>query len=395
MYRTNACYKVAERHVLPKEQTPLLTGHPSRHARQERPRDANLDLLRALAIIAVVLYHIHGMWPTEYRHFAPVAHLGKYGVTLFFVLSGWLIGGIFFRDRDTQRPFSITSFWARRWLRTVPPYLVGVTFAYLAVLMWRNQQFEPKYLYFGQNYDTEIPFYLVSWSLCVEEHFYLILPLLGLFFLRLPKRLSALIFWVLPLLPPVFRLVDPNVEWPAPFGYSKTATHLVAEGLALGVASAFTSHYFPVQWGGTQKAARYLSLPVLFLFVSVAYWGPRMEFLVGQTVVSWCCFVWLAATAGQSVLPFATSKLVYAVAVSSYSVYLTHSLAIHIGLRIAPPSGDLPSELSCLAIWVMVIAGGGGAFYFSIERPSVMLRDVVLRKRGNNLASQGEPTISR
>ena len=356
-------------------------------------RDANLDLLRALAIIGVLAYHIHGMWPTTYCNLECIAHLGQYGVTLFFVLSGWLIGTIFWRDRDLHQNFSVVNFWVRRWFRTVPPYLAGMTLGYLAVRFGRDEPFDIRYLYFGQNYSDEIRFYLISWSLCVEEHFYLFLPLVGSIALRLPNRFALILLWTLPFLPPLLRFLDPSVVWPSHFGYSRTATHLAAEGLALGVASAFTFRHFPVQWSTLQTAAKRLTFPTLALFISVSFWNSQVEFFIGQTVVSLCCFVWLAAVARQRPLPFATNPLVYAIAISSYSVYLTHSLAIHVSLRLARPSGELLSEIVCLAIWILIIAAGGAAFYYSIERSSIKLRDYASRWIVNRMGSK--PSYTR
>ncbi|MET0242867.1 MAG: acyltransferase family protein, partial [Flavitalea sp.] len=83
---------------------------------------ANLDLLRATAITVVFIHHI-GQYTQNVPHFFDrVMEFGVFGVDLFFVLSGWLIGGIFFREYAQKGEVNLTSFWARRWLRTMPPY---------------------------------------------------------------------------------------------------------------------------------------------------------------------------------------------------------------------------------------------------------------------------------
>src|SRR5690349_1065400 len=68
-------------------------------------------------------------------------------------------------------------FWVRRWLRTIPPYVAALAISWVAVRIARGQSFDFGYLIFVQKFYLQIPFFLVSWSLCVEEHFYLLLPL--------------------------------------------------------------------------------------------------------------------------------------------------------------------------------------------------------------------------
>ena len=344
-----------------------------------RSRDSNLDLLRATAITAVLVYHLVRMWPTDYPAIKNLAGLGKYGVTLFFVLSGWLIGGIYWREQASTGRVNVLGFWVRRWFRTVPPYLLGMALGFAAVYLVRSEPFDFRYFLFLQNYDKEMPFYLISWSLCVEEHFYLLLPILGFAVARMSKPAAGVFLWSLPLSAPILRLIDPNVVVESAFGYSHTATHLVSEGLTLGVAAAFTRRFFPEQWHRVQRVARYLALPAVLVFLSIAWWDRGVEFYLGQSVVALACFVWLAATAGRSPVPCASSKPIYAVAIASYSIYLTHGLAIHIARRLAIPNGSLVSETVCLLLWIAIIGAIGAAFYFCVERTSIRLRDYVSR----------------
>jgi len=344
-------------------------------------RDGNLDFLRALAIIAVVLYHIAGMWPSDsIAHVKDYAGLGRHGVTLFFVLSGWLIGGIYWREHKAVGQVGWTPFWIRRWLRTLPPYYVGLMVSYLAVYFSRGERFDFRYLVFAQNYESVIPYYLVSWSLCVEEHFYLILPLVCSIIARLPLRWALTILWTLPLTAPFLRLLDSNVDASLAFGYSKCATHLVSEGLTLGVAAAFTAINFGNVWSQIQRVARIFSVPCFILFVSTTFWPTNTDFYIGQSLIALCCFVWLAAAAGQRPLPFASTRFVNAVAISSYSIYLTHSLAIHVGRLIAKSNGSVASEIRCFACWLLLIVVFGTTFYFLVERPSIRVRDYISRR---------------
>ena len=159
-----------------------------------------LDGLRGLAILSVLAWHYVAClapWDAGWGDVARTA-LGYSwsGVDLFFVLSGFLIGGIVLDHR--RAPNFITVFYARRALRILPLYwLLLLAFAASSALLsgrigeaadaWlhANPQSLFTYLTFGQNIATGLfsplvaePGWLnVTWSLAVEEHFYLVVPL--------------------------------------------------------------------------------------------------------------------------------------------------------------------------------------------------------------------------
>jgi peptidoglycan/LPS O-acetylase OafA/YrhL len=144
--------------------------------------------------------------------------IGKYGVDLFFVLSGWLIGNLYWREHARFGEVQLLRFWSRRWLRTIPPYLAALALSWLAVKLERREPFDWGYLLFIQNYYQRIPFFLVSWSLCIEEHFYLFVPLLLLVTNRF--RLAApLVFGALILASPICRCLEPAGDANKEFGY--------------------------------------------------------------------------------------------------------------------------------------------------------------------------------
>src|SRR5215831_2616149 len=114
-------------------------------------RNRNLDLLRAIAILMVVIDHMIVQAPLHLPWLKRITDFGIYGVDLFFVLSGWLIGGLYWREHRDFGSVAITSFWIRRWLRTIPPYLVTLLIASLAAYGLRRQPFDFGYLLFIQN----------------------------------------------------------------------------------------------------------------------------------------------------------------------------------------------------------------------------------------------------
>ena len=102
------------------------------------PRDPNLDLLRAVAIVIVVLFHIGARWPFPRPWLVAATAFGERGVDLFFVLSGWLIGGLLWREWQRFGSVEVGRFLLRRMLRTVPPYLVVLALSFIELhRRWR------------------------------------------------------------------------------------------------------------------------------------------------------------------------------------------------------------------------------------------------------------------
>ena len=156
-------------------------------------RSYGLDLMRAIAISLVLL-----------AHFAQkIEFLGFWGVELFFALSGFLIGNILWRSFSQTESWSFAylfNFWKRRWWRTLPNYylflIVSLVFSYLVYASIPEVNEFVHYLYFGQNLFTPNgTFFGVSWSLCIEEWFYLSFPLL-LFILSFFKMKKVMCYGI-------------------------------------------------------------------------------------------------------------------------------------------------------------------------------------------------------
>jgi len=144
-----------------------------------------LDFLRAIAISLVVLSHCTFLLFPEATSIVldVIRLLGAVGVDLFFVLSGYLIGGILLKlIASNQTKFKdLFAFWKRRWFRTLPNYFLILILNILLLLVLGKEGVDNVYLYipFLQNFITQHPdFFTEAWSLSIEEYAYLLLPLL-------------------------------------------------------------------------------------------------------------------------------------------------------------------------------------------------------------------------
>lgn len=150
-------------------------------ARPDGQRIFGLDLMRAAAIMFVLVLHGNNLHNNKTLN-TVTSWIGFDGVSVFFVLSGFLIGGILLKTLDKgDRSFqALLGFWKRRWLRTIPTYylvlitLIGLSVAFQHIPMF---QYTKKFFVFLQNFSTPHPnFFPEAWSLAVEEWFYLLMP---------------------------------------------------------------------------------------------------------------------------------------------------------------------------------------------------------------------------
>jgi peptidoglycan/LPS O-acetylase OafA/YrhL len=148
-------------------------------SRLSQSKIPGLDGIRAIAISLVVLFHLHfrsfRMWEES---------LGRTGVTLFFVLSGFLITWLLLKENDRTSDISLWNFYVRRFLRIFPGFyffwMVYVGLAFLAHknISWGNCIAALIYLnnYYWPLFGGGEGGMLLTWSLGVEEQFYLIWP---------------------------------------------------------------------------------------------------------------------------------------------------------------------------------------------------------------------------
>jgi peptidoglycan/LPS O-acetylase OafA/YrhL len=152
-----------------------------------------LDGLRAVSILLVILFHIKEEL-VHFRFLYFVAEHGWYGVDVFFTLSGFLITWMLLKEIDNRGKINIVRFYIRRGLRLWPAYFVYLIIVGAAIyLRGTHRQLEnylsalPYLITYTSNYlaiyaPDRLPLLLHTWSLCVEEQFYLAFPLVLLLF---------------------------------------------------------------------------------------------------------------------------------------------------------------------------------------------------------------------
>lgn len=152
------------------------------HISYKQNRVFGLDLFRAVAILAVVFGHSKLIIKQVAPQLAALPLPN--GVEIFFVLSGFLIGGIIFKQVQSDAFGNwrqLLQFWRFRWFRTLPNYylvlLLNVLLAYVGFSHYNFDSFSWKFLFFLQNFTQPFfSFYPESWSLAVEEWFYILFP---------------------------------------------------------------------------------------------------------------------------------------------------------------------------------------------------------------------------
>lgn len=207
-------------------------------------RNFGLDVLRTLAILLVLLSHYGQAIPwwigPDWGRKIPSA-IGAYGTTgvlVFFALSGFLVGGMALQLMEAgPNPKTITIFLVRRWMRTVPLYWVAIGF-YLCLeppSHWLTHAL--RYFTFTQNLFFDMSadrWFAVSWSLSVEEWFYLLVGVvgLGLAVIMRPRSAAWITICLLIAGPLWLRWSSPRQNW---FSY---AAIYWFDTIAFGMATA-------------------------------------------------------------------------------------------------------------------------------------------------------------
>ena len=368
---------------------------------KDRQRQPGLDLLRALAIIVVVIYHAGIMgFPLPNR----VHRWGWIGVDLFFVLSGYLIGGLLLTELGHNNRLNMRRFYARRALRIMPAYFV-ILAIYFLIPPWReySEMAQPfwKFLFSVQNIALHGgTAFSHAWSLAVEDQFYLALPFLLLVLFWRPRAaiiLSCVMLVVGVLLRAFLAAQNPAVDRGVSFRgfqawiYYPTWTRL--DPLVLGVLIAAIEKFRPRLWERLTNMAIWLWLPALALIVYALWLGEgdhinfsacvwQFPLLATGMAVLLMCALSPRLPLGRIAIPGAAF-----IASIAFSAYLVQKLVIHGVAEFCQAHGiDTKSALALITVQLCVYAAAT-ILFFTVERPFLKLRHHLAPRAPSSLNS--------
>ena len=373
-----------------------MSGPPKAHPGEmeidprfrNRERQPGLDLLRALAIVVVVVYHaaLFG-----FKLPGRVDRFGWIGVDLFFVLSGYLIGGQLLASLARDQRIKLGRFFTRRALRIMPAYFV-VLAIYFLLPAWREypEMSQPlwKFLLSVQNIALHGgTAFSHAWSLAVEDQFYLALPFLLLFLYHRPR--AAIIVPCLIVVGGIAlraflaarnSSVDGGVSFRAFQAWIYYPTWTRLDSLVFGVVLAAIQRFRPNWWQRLINFAPWLWLTALGLIVYALYLGETENLTVVACVWQFPLIaVGMAAMLVCAVspqLPLCRVAIPGTAFIASiaYSAYLIQKLIIHgVEQFCANHSIDLTSVPALVGVELCVYIAAT-ILFLSIERPFLLLR---------------------
>ena len=337
-----------------------------------------IDGLRAIAVISVIFYH------AQIELFNHKLFLGGFiGVDIFFVISGYLITSIILKELHVTGNFSFSKFYERRIRRILPALLLimlaSLPLAWLYLLPTSLVDFSKSILYslgFGSNfyfhfsgeeYGAISGFFkpmLHTWSLSVEEQYYILFPIILLISLRFFKNYLIVIFLIGFLLSLVI------ADWGSKNYPSFTFYVLPTRGWELLAGSILA--YYELKLGQrSQNNILNKTLPFVGLFLilfSVMFFNdkiPHPSFITLLPIMGVCLIIWFTGKK-KLVTNLLSSKILVGIGLISYSLYLWH-YPIFAYARITDfVQGDVFRKLF-IALVIIILSI---LTYFFIERPA-------------------------
>lgn len=324
-----------------------MTASTAFGAYQAKRHFGSLDGLRCLCIVMVLWHHnvpIFGPDPDMPR----LLTRGFTGVDFFFVLSGYLITTLLLREEDRNGRFSLTGFYWRRFLRIIPLYFLVVT---LVAIWWigvRGQeqwlaQLPYYYVFLANFVEPDIPLLAPTWSLSVEEQYYLIWP--GILLLLTAVRLRlALLLAVILLALLVTEEILPQIE---PVPANDVAEFILPmtsySAILIGSMTGLLLH----RQAGFTLAWRLLgarATPIVLFAALCVFWHFSPVDLRGWPNL--VMHLLMAAILASLVLredsyaaPVLKLRPIVRIGVISYGLYLWHLIGRHIGVEFAAALG--------------------------------------------------------
>jgi peptidoglycan/LPS O-acetylase OafA/YrhL len=372
------------RNIVSETTAPLRLGVDPRFS--DRERQPGLDLLRALAIIVVVIYHaaLFG-----FKLPGRVDRFGWIGVDLFFVLSGYLIGGQLLAPLARDRPIDLRRFFARRVLRIIPAYFV-ILGVYAFLPSWREYpEISPlwKFVISVQNIGLRGgTAFSHAWSLAVEDQFYLLLPPILILVSRWPRARfiipCVIVLGGIGLRTFLARqnLVETGVSFRGfqTWIYYPTWTRL--DPLVFGVVLAAIEKFRPQWWRRLMNLAPWLFLPGLALIVYALYLGEGDYLTVAAAI--WQFPLIALGMAALLVCAISQRLILWHVKIPgaafiasiAYSAYLIQKLVIHFVAQFCVTRNIVLSSAAALVGVELCVYAVATILFLAVERPFLQLR---------------------
>ena len=366
---------------------------------RESGRVFGLDLLRAAAILMVIYAHA---FVVLYPHFGEplgyFGHGGFYGVELFFVLSGFLIGGILIRaGADLAHAGNVAFFYVRRWFRTLPLFFL---FLFVNAIFERLFRAHPvgfsevlsHGLFLRNLTGLHLTFFPESWSLAIEEWFYLLFPAALWFGLKLTRRfgivflVAAFTFLAFSTIARLITGLDPSASWP---NQIRMGVIYRFDALMIGVLAAWLALQFPKAWVRLSIPGAFSGLILLVVTYTTLWKIVNGHLQFGDDSYFARTFRFTLISLGYAfLLPWAsgwklasenlTTTAIRKIALWSYSLYLVH-LPFFVLVAQAGLGPETPHSLGvALLSFALQIAGAivlSALLYRFFEAPCTRLRE--------------------
>ena len=399
-----------------------------------------VDGIRAIAVLWVIIFHA---WLFQYNFFKPIGDKvldnpfliwiskGDLGVDLFFVISGFLIGTILFKELKKNNKIDFKKFYTRRFLRLMPVYIfsmiIGIYFLHGTPpgnwrMAWSN-------ILYINNYIRE-SYMGWTWSLAIEEQFYLIAPFLIAFLFPLFKnKFYPFIFLLLITISlsyhylfNIYDFVVPfdsvflDENWMDWFWEYYMLTHLRYGALLIGLMGAYLNVYkldkIKIFFRTKNKMSNLIFLLCLIFFVlissiSLGQWTklnssifdnfsediPRFYEIIHREVFAFCvtyivlCCLYMKSIYVKPINSFLSSKIFFPIAQVSYSAYLFHEMfMLWFFPKFIDSYGDSLTGLQIIIfntlISIIAIIFGAIIMYIFIEQPFQDLKNRITIQTG-------------
>lgn len=302
-----------------------------------------LDTIRFISILLVLSHHL---FLDQNAILDWAKHHAWVGVDIFFVLSGYIITTLLKKELEQTNEINLKRFWIKRIFRLWPGWLLTIIISFpLAWYYSRNDFYQREFLinniwhylfHFG-NYSHAIygklhTIYSHFWSLAIEEHFYLIWPILLLFITKKRLNLTRALL-LLMLIPLCFRLIHGYHE--ATYAFIKLSTHTRFDELLAGCLLAF--HIDKISKLNFKIELFLTLLMLIFFYVGLhllddtqtRYYLSSFNFLFISIASVLLIIIALKGTQ-NGLRKLLQIKLFSKIGILSYNIYLLHFLVINI-----------------------------------------------------------------